>query len=129
MAKKRSFTPIGNIEQSLQQQTQELYEHTPSSMPAAPTTENTVVAKVAPVPEKKKKQVSLIPRANAKCIYFEDEHNEAVERIHWLCKADRQDVIRTALEYFLSQYYKNGELVPEGKALIDKYFEKTHTLV
>lgn len=130
MAKKRNFTPIGAIEQSLQNQTKQLYEQTPSAIPAAPIPGVGEGASAKPVvPERKKKLQSIIPRANAKCIYFEDEHNEAVERIHWLCKSDRQDIIRTALEHFLTLYYKDGELAEEGRELIQKYFDKTHVLI
>lgn len=130
MAKKKGFTPISTIEQSLQNQTKQLYEQTPSAIPAAPTPgvgEGSAAKPAAP--ERKKKPQSIIPRANAKCIYFEDEHNEAVERIHWLCKSDRQDIIRTALDHFLTLYYKDGELNEEGKTLIQKYFDKTHVMV
>lgn len=124
MAKKRTFTNIGDIEQSLQTQTKQLYEQTPTAIPS-PTIPASGVGEFR-LPERKKKPISIIPKTTAKCIYFEEEHNEAVERIHWVCKADRQDIVRTALDHFLQLYYADGELLSEGKQLLDAYFDKTH---
>lgn len=128
MAKMKTFTPISVIEQNMKAQTEELYEKIPTITPPAPTQE-TVVQEVY-VPEYKKpgrkKDNSIIPRKNGKLIFFEERHNKAVEDIHWQCKVDRQDVVRTALNEFIKRYMPGDQISDEGAELIRQYVRDTH---
>lgn len=122
MAKQKSFTPISSIEQDLQAQTRELYQNTPTATPPAP------VQQVAPEPRKmgRRTTLSIIPRQNGKLIFFEERHNRAIEEIHWQCKADRQDVVRTAVDLFIQRYMVDGQITEEGQRLIREYYDLTH---
>lgn len=129
MAKQKNFTPLSAIERDMKAQTEELYEKTPTSTPPAPTTEETSANASQEREYKKpgrKKDNSIIPRKNGKLIFFEERHNEAVENIHWQCKIDRQDVVRTALNEFLKRYMVGEHILPEGAALIKQYVVDTH---
>jgi hypothetical protein len=130
MPKIKKLTPISTIAVGMKEQTEELYDKTPSSTPPVPTAENVTSADAPAAPEYKKpgrkKDNSIIPRVNGKLIFFEERHNRAVEEIHWQCKIDRQDVIRTALNEFLKRYTVGDQITPEGAELIRQYVRDTH---
>ena len=127
MPKIKNITPISVIEKDMKVQTAELYNNTPSSTPPVPLDEVKSNSQETTEPKKlgRKKVQTVIPRKNGKLIYFEERHNDAVEEIHWQCKADRQDVVRTALDEFIKRYMCDGRISPEGAELIRQYVEAT----
>lgn len=128
MAKLKQLTPISEIANGMKAQTEELYEKIPTSTPPAPIAENVTSESVVPMYKKpgRKKDNSIIPRQNGKLIFFEERHNRAVEEIHWQCKVDRQDVVRTALNEFLKRHMAGDTISPEGAELIRQYVRDTH---
>lgn len=151
MPKIKNITPLSLIESEMKVNTEQLYENTPSSTPPAPVENKTASEsnmayqkEQTPLPASetrkqttqeeqkentvgRKKGVCTIPRKNGKLIFFEDRHNKAVEDIHWQCKVDRQDVVRTALNEFLKKYMVGEGISPEGEELIRQYYNETHT--
>lgn len=150
MPKIKNITPLSIIESEMKVNTEQLYENTPTSTPPAPVESKpeTKVAEVESVqhsaqipevtvtPQKeiqqdstpgRKKSGCTIPRKNGKLIFFEDRHNKAVEDIHWQCKVDRQDVVRTALNEFLKKYMVGEGISPEGEEIIRNYYNETHS--
>ena len=128
MPKIKQLTPISAIADGMKTKTEELYEKVPTSTPPAPIAENVTSEVAAPTYKKpgRKKDNSIIPRQNGKPIFFEERHNRAVEEIHWQCKVDRQDVVRTALNEFLKRYMAGEQILPEGAELIRQYVRDTH---
>lgn len=128
MAKIKNLTPLSEIERDMKVQTEELYEKTPVSTPPVRVEEKVTFEEPVVTYKKpgRKKDNSIIPRKNGKLIFFEERHNEAVEDIHWQCKVDRQDVVRTALNEFLKRYFIDGRVHPEGAELIQQYIRDTH---
>ena len=128
MPKIKQLTPISAIADGMKTKTEELYEKVPTSTQPAPIAENVTSEVAAPTYKKpgRKKDNSIIPRQNGKFIFFEERHNRAVEEIHWQCKVDRQDVVRTALNEFLKRYMAGEQILPEGAELIRQYVRDTH---
>ena len=128
MPKIKQLTPISEIADGMKTQTEELYDKIPTSTPPAPIAENVTSEPVVQTYRKpgRKKDNSIIPRKNGKLIFFEERHNKAVEEIHWQCKVDRQDVVRTALNEFLKRYMVGEVISPEGSELIRQYVRDTH---
>lgn len=128
MAKKKNFAPLSDIGQNMKVQTEELYAKTPTSTPPAPIEEKVTSDYDATEARRpgRKKDTSIIPRKNGKLIFFEERHNRAVEDIHWQCKVDRQDVVRTALNEFIKRYMTGDTISPEGAELIQQYVRDTH---
>lgn len=128
MPKIKNYTPLSIIEQDMKAQTEELYDKIPSDTPPAPTEEKVTSEDENNEASKpgRKKGVCKIPRKAGKLIFFEDRHNKAVEDIHWQCKVDRQDVVRTALNEFIKNYLVDDEITPEGAELIRQYYNDTH---
>ena len=128
MPKIKQLTPISELANGMKTQTEELYDKIPTSTPPAPIAENVTSEPVVPMYKKpgRKKDNSIIPRQNGKLIFFEERHNKAVEEIHWQCKVDRQDVVRTALNEFLKRYMAGEVISPEGAELIRQYVRDTH---
>lgn len=128
MPKIKQLTPISEIADGMKTQTEELYDKIPTSTPPAPIAENVTSEPVVQTYRKpgRKKDNSIIPRQNGKLIFFEERHNKAVEEIHWQCKVDRQDVVRTALNEFLKRYMVGEDISPEGSELIRQYVRDTH---
>ena len=128
MPKIKQLTPISELANGMKTQTEELYDKIPTSTPPAPIAENVTYEPGVPTYKKpgRKKDNSIIPLQNGKLIFFEERHNRAVEEIHWQCKVDRQDVVRTALNEFLKRYMTGEVISPEGAELIRQYVRDTH---
>lgn len=124
MPKPKKFTSLNDIEHEIQTQTRDLYQQTPTIVPPVEATEKTA----SEVYQKKRgrQAQSIIPRQNGKLLFLEERHNLAIEQIHWTSKVDRQDVIRTAIEDFLSRYYDGSRLNEDGERLVHQYYDRTH---
>ncbi len=125
MPKQKKFTPLSDIEKEIQNKTRNLYEKTPP-LSESLAHADTVAATSGQRQKRRNRPESIIPRENGKLLFLEERHNKAIEQIHWTSKADRQDVIRTAIDDFLSRHYNGERLNAEGQEKLKAYYDKTH---
>lgn len=122
MPKAKNFSSIGDIEREIGDRTRGLYQQASQQMPPMvnPTPQMMMTRVI------RRKPQSIIPRVNGKLLFLEDAHNEAVEKIHWTARVDRQDVIRAALQDFLDRYFDGERVTPEAEQKIRDYYTRTH---
>ena len=73
----------------------------------------------------RRKSLRTIPRQNGKVVFLEVEADAALARISVLQRVDKQDIIRTALDAFLTQHYDGVNLDAKGSQMLTDYIQKT----
>lgn len=94
--------------------------------PAVPETPVEVPSPTPAEPVKnkggRKKSNRSIKRENGLTIFLEDAHNEALNNLRG---TDKQEVIRVALDQFITRYYRNGRFTPDAYDAIFDYIDRT----
>lgn len=109
---------MGELGNRMMTQATNIRENTPSALPPsnyAEVTENTPRGKAG------RKKVNRIKRTNVMSLYLEDKHWEMLEDAHYNSRVNKQRIIQCALEQFISKYFENKEITPEGLKLINEY--------
>ncbi len=88
--------------------------------------EGRAAAPRAPRPGASDAGAAPIPRRQGRLLFLEPGHNRAIEQIHWATRADRQDIIRAALDDFLRRHFDGQAVSPQGARLIEEYRRRIH---
>ncbi len=124
--KQRKFSSLGDIEQELGNRTRSLYQQQSATPPLQTLAEMPEPVEQPQPARRKRAPQSIIPRQNGKLLFLEDRHNEAIEEIHWTSKVDRQDVIRAAVDDFITRHFNGERLDAEGEQIVRDYYNRTH---
>ncbi len=137
MPKPKNYSSLKDAERDISSRTQDLYHQAAGQMPpmGQPLPQGMVhpmmpqgmmMQPMMQQPRRRSKPQSIIPRQNGKLLFMEEEHNEAIEKIHWTSRVDRQDVIRAAVQNFLERHFNGERLDAEGEQIVKAYYHRTH---
>lgn len=77
----------------------------------------------------RKKVVRTISKTNGKTLYFEESTNKLLREVAWNSQVDMQDIVRVAVNDFLSAYSATDGLNEEGRKKILEYVKSTSRII
>jgi len=77
----------------------------------------------------RKKVVRTIPKINGKTLYFEESVNDLLRKVAWNTQLDMQDIVRVAINDFLSTYCDGETLQEIGRNKVVEYVKSTSKII